>query len=193
MEQTTKKKPTLLDKRFERFVAGVKDAMDKGQKSITFCGQNIQFEFEDASLEHLMEILIDHVVYSLVDSLESKAKLAVAGLLGADLVTKGQSTMQIVKQREGKRLVRQAFGSVKTLWGPKYAKRVWDLNLPATHRPRVAESTLAILEALAQHGHVPADIKEARAWGLQFPHLTNAEWTSVKKLAEVLADLPKTE
>lgn len=191
MENKINKKPTLLDKRFEKFVAGVHNAMKEGRKCITFCGRNVVFEFEDDSLEHLMEILIAGQVYSLMDSLEAKAKLAVDGLLGADLVDKGKRTMVIVKQREGKKLLRQAFAGVRALWGPEYAKRVWDLDLPSTHRPRVAQSTMAILGKLAEKGHVPADIKEARAWGLQFPHLTNAEWVAVKKLAETLADLPK--
>jgi hypothetical protein len=196
-----------LTRKFKLFVQAVTDAIQAskpaadgskvctikfGRKTITFDYGNAildRVKTADSPFEHMLEIMIGDEIYSIVPSLEAKARLAKDGWLGDDLVNTGLRKMVLVEQEERKARGKQKHSEFCKLWPREHADKVWDMHIKEAHHASVAKTTLALLSKVTAMGCVPKSIEEARRLGIQFPRLSRAEWRAVEKIAPVLAGL----
>lgn len=196
-----------LTRKFKLFVQAVTDAIQAakpeanggkictikfGPKTITFDYGNAILDRKkspDSPFEHMLEIMIGDQIYSIVPSLEAKARLAKDGWLGDDLVDTGLRKMVLVEKEAKKARGKERHAHIFELWPREHADKVWEMHVPEAHHACVAKTAMALLPQIIASGRVPKSIEEARKLGIQFPRLSRAEWRAVEKIAPVLAGL----
>ena len=172
-ENTRKeRRETLLDRRFNQLLAAVKAA--KG-KPIAIFGRSIESPV-GSGLDDLLTICLQGKVYSLVDCLESKCRLAVDGWLGSDLVEMGKRVLPAIEKRLARERHFSMKDSMREMWGPWF-KSAWELNAGGTHDAGIAAAVRRILEG----GKTPAPKTRLPA----------SQWALAKRLAARLTATKK--
>lgn len=196
-----------LTRKFKLFVQAVTDAIQAskpaadgskvctikfGRKTITFDYGNAildRVKTADSPFEHMLEIMIGDEIYSIVPSLEAKARLAKDGWLGDDLIDTGHRKMVLVEQDARKARGKEKHAHIMELWPKEHADTVWEMHVPEAHHACVAKTAMALLPKIIASGRVPKSIEEARELGIPFPRLSRSEWRAVAKITPVLAGL----
>lgn len=169
---------TYLDLRFE----AVRDQLLAGKPlEIELDGKKIVAEYADNDLQSLLKISVNGVSYSIEDTLEAKARLAAAGILGPSLRSMGDRCLQAVEarlRRERAKEVKKKIARLRernaALWG-SHAEIVW--RLPESWRCAVKDSNVAHATRLLLGDHPDAA-------GRRF---SDDVWQTAKRLAAVLA------
>lgn len=173
---------TLMDVKFDKFVEAIKEAQQKKESKISFEGTEVEFEILQG-LEHLGDIRIKGVTYSLVPELASKSKLAKDGILGPRVVEDGKRRWQTVQSRLNFEHYRAKRDLLIELWGD-LSKVVIRINNRATRSPKIAKVTSRWVEKFP--GRDLSQRKELKEVGEKLPYLNDQDWENVISLVQAI-------
>jgi len=179
-------KRRYLDRQFSAFVAAVDAAANEG--TMVFNGNTIEFAAVRDKDNKLIAIQVGRELYNLSDNRANRAAVAAAGLLGSNLIDKGQRALATVRLMKRQDAAKKAHADIRNLWGVNYAERVWELHMPEARRPVVADAALQILRILTADPHKvePRSIREARALCAGLPRLNEFDFKDAMKMVSLL-------